>query len=257
MTKENSAMTLAKRTNYLNKDIQYLKNVNISEWDIHSAGLSVLKFRKLLPDKTLDEWEKMDKHTRTVKEGLLQKNNPEISNIILDTLSNARQAFVYLNGIKSEQILSIKKDALFLINKVPNISTIKTFEFRKKHTYTSYLYINGKEFYYSSLTEGLDVKGLSEEAKDLQKNYFLKDISRILRMSEQVSQESLFAYLKKYRRQYLNRELNIETYRNLNDNGLYRINNYTLRNISQDMLPYVDISQNYIDFILPLINALL
>lgn len=254
---DNPAMKLAEKTNYLNKDIQYLKNVNVTEWDIHAAGFSVLKFRKLLPEKTLEEWERLDKHTRTVKEGLLQKEHPEIAKEILDTLGDARKAFVYLNNIPSSAILSIKKDALFLINQNPKQPKIKDFEFRPKGTYTSYLYINGKEFYYSSKTNSLDIKGLSEESKKVQEDYFLKDICNILSMSERVSQDVVFDNLQRYRRKYLERLLPIDTYRSLDDDGLYRINNYTIKNITDDMLQYVDISQNYINYILPLFNAIL
>lgn len=254
---ETPAMVLAKKTNYLNKEIEYLKNVDIAEWDMHAAGFSVLKLKKLLSDKEIIEWENLDKHARTVKEGLLQKSNPAIAKIILDTLADARRAFVYLNDITPEQILAIKKDALFLINKTPKVSTIKTFTFRKKGTYTSYLYINNKEFYYSSADNSLDIKGLSEESKELCKDYILRDISNILKASEQGSQESLFSYLKKYRRKYLNHELDINCYRSLDEDGLFRIKNYTLKNISEEMLQYIDISQNYVNYILPICNALL
>ena len=42
------SILIAEKTNYLNKDIQYLKNIQISEYDIKSAGFSVIKFQKLL-----------------------------------------------------------------------------------------------------------------------------------------------------------------------------------------------------------------
>ena len=252
-----SALLLAEKTNYLNKDIQYLSNVNIVEWDIHAAGFSALKFRKLLPEKTLEEWSKLDKHTRTVREGLLQKERPDIAKAILDTLADARQAFIYANNISSESILSIKKDALFLINQKPKVSVIKEFEFRPKGEYTSYLYINGKEFYYSSKTDSLDIKGLSEESKELQKDYLLKDIAKILRTTERVGRNQIFETLKQYRSKYLNRQLSADTYRSLDEEGLFRIGNYTFKNISDDMVEYLDISQNYVNYLLPLFNAIL
>lgn len=252
----NSALKLAEKTNYLNKDIQYLGSTNIDEWDIHSAGLSVLKFRKILPEKMLDEWSKLDKHTRTVKEGLLQKENPEIAKIILETLAQARQAFIYANNIPSEKILSIKKDAIFLIEQNPKVTTIKDFEFRKKGQYTSYLYVNGKEFYYSPRADSLDIKGLSDDVKALQKDYLLTDIKNILRRIEENGRDRMFEYLKKYRSNYLNRKLNIEVYRSLED-GLFRIGNYTFKNANMDMLQDLDISQNYINYIMPLFNAVL
>ena len=136
--KVQAAINVASKTNYINPDFLYLKNVNITEWDIKSAGLSVLKFRKLLPKEELMQLEQMDKHSRTVKEGLLQKNHPEIAEEIINTLAKAREAFVLLNHITEEQILSIKKDAMFLINKTPETTVIKdAFTFRKQGVYTS------------------------------------------------------------------------------------------------------------------------
>ena len=257
MTPMEEALKIAEQTNYLNKSIEYLKNVTITEYDIKSAGFSVLKFLKLLPDETLQKWEKLDKQTRTVKEGLLQKEHPEIAEKILKTLSSARQAFVILNKIRPEDILAIKKDAIFLINKQPTKLIIKEFfEFRKKNTYTSYMYINKKEFYFSSLTKELEVKGISNEAKILQKDYLLKYIGQIFASSEKVNPEQLFTLLKSFRRKYLNRELPIENYRNLL-NGKYQIGNFSIDNLPEEDKGNISITENYINFILPMFQILL
>ena len=39
------------KTNYLNKNIDYLLNTDIREYDLKSAGLSLIKYFKLLPEK--------------------------------------------------------------------------------------------------------------------------------------------------------------------------------------------------------------
>ena len=254
----NPALKIAENTNYLNENYQYLKNVSIAEYDIRSAGFSVLKFRKLLPENELLELEKLDKHTRTVKEGLLQKEHPKIAEEIINTLSKVRQAFVLLNKIDTDNILSIKKDAIFVINQVPQTLVIKDiFEFRKKGVYTSYLQLPGKkEFYYNAREDRLDVKGIIKDASILQENYILKDIKNFLRSGEKVSSDILFTLLKNYRSKYLNRELPIETYREL-DSGYFRFRDFQLKNINPDMLEDIDISQNYMNYILPLIQAML
>lgn len=255
--KVQAAINVASKTNYINPDFLYLKNVNITEWDIKSAGLSVLKFRKLLPKEELVQLEQMDKHSRTVKEGLLQKNHPEIAEEIINTLAKAREAFVLLNHITEEQILSIKKDAMFLINKTPETTVIKdAFTFRKKGVYTSFIKLGKTEFYYNGGTNELDIKGLSKEAIELQSDYLLKDLQGFLRSSEKVSPDVLFSLLKNYRQKYLNLQLPLETYREL-DSGKFRIDDYLADNINKDMLSEIDISQNYMNYILPLIQSLL
>ena len=252
------AMKLVEKTNYLNKGIQYLKSVDISEWDMHAAGFSVLKFRKLLPEDVLNEWEKLDKHMRTVKEGMLQKSRPDIAEAILTTLGQARQAFVYANNIKEDQILAIKKDALFLINANIKTSSFEdTFVFRKKNSYTSYMYLNNKEFYYDSSSDNLDVKGISEISRIKCRDGILNDIKSFMKSSEKVNPNMLFNKLKIYRKKYLNRELPIDCYREIDNDGMFRLGNYTLMNASEDILPSLDISQNYISYILPIFGIML
>lgn len=252
-----AAINTASKTNYLNPNYHYIKNAEITEWDIKSAGLSVLKYCKLLPEKELDELSKMEKHARTVKEGLLQKEYPIIAEKIIETLSKARQAFVYLNNIEDYQILTIKKDAIFLINKIPTNNIIKDyFEFRKKNTYSSVFIAGKKEIYYDAENDILDTKGIPEESVKLQEEYILNDIKRILKSAEGISQEALYKSLKSYRSKYLNRELPLEVYREL-DSGKFRIRNYLIDNITDDLKSELDISQNYMNYILPLIQELL
>lgn len=249
-------LRILNNTNYINKDIQYLKNVNISEWDIHSAGLSVIKYYKLLPDDLISSLEKMDKHSRTVKEGKLQKENKELAKKIVDGLCNVRLAFGVANSLNENQILSIKKDAIFLINaiiKKPSINDI--FVFREKGQYTSYINLNNREFYLS-VDGSLDVKGISSDVKEKQKDYFLNDIRKILMAGEKLSADQLYIMIKSYRSKYLNRQLNIETYRDLSS-GCFSVGRYDLDAVSSDMINDIDISQNYLNYIVPLINRML
>lgn len=254
----NPAIKTAEQTNYLNDSYRYLKNVTITEYDIRSAGFSVLTYRKLLPADELEKLSKLDKHTRTVKEGLLQREHPKIAEEIVNTLSKVRQAFVLLNKIPDESILSIKKDAMFLINQTPQNLVIKdVFEWRKKGVYTSYLQLPGKkEFYYNGREDKLDVKGLSKEVVEKQNNFILKDIKNFLRSGERVNQEMIFSLLKSYREKYLKRQLPLEVYREL-DSGYFRVGDYQMESIDEDMKNEIDISQNYMNYILPLIQAML
>ena len=75
-------------------------------------------------------------------------------------------------------------------------------------------------------------------------------------VDESISSDDLFNILKSYRKKYLNRELKKETYRDLLT-GKYRIGNYTFDDISDDMIESVDISQNYINFLIPLFRLLI
>lgn len=253
----NRAVSIAKETTYLNEYYRYLKNVEIVEWDIRSAGLSALKYNKALPQKYLDALESMPKWERTVTEGKLQRKYKNLSKLIIDTLAFAREQFVIENNIPADSILTIKKDALFLINYTPTKNIIaENFNFRRKNTYTSYINLNKKEFYYSSLDNNLEVKGLDSAVVEKQQDFILKDIRGFLRSGEKVSTEMIFRILKSYREKYLSRSLPIETYRELNT-GYFRVDGYYYLNCNDEMKNEIDISQNYMNYILPLFQEIL
>lgn len=249
--------TYAKKSNWKNPDILYLKNCKITEWDIKSAGLSVLKFRKLLPDDELKNLEALPKNKRTYKEGMLQKKNPKIAEEIVETLEKVRQYFAAVNNIYINDVLSIKKDAIFLINKTPQITKIKEFfEFRQKGVFTSYIRIDNKEFLYNTYSGEYSVKGFSEDILKFQEKFFIGDILNFLKLSEKVRPENLYKIMSSYREKYLNRKLPKETYREM-ISGKFRMNNYLMDEIDDDMINDIDISQNYLQFFVPLCEFLL
>lgn len=250
-------MNVQERSNWTNKQIDYLKNVNITEYDLASGGLSVIKENKLLSQKYITELDGMEKEKKNIIIGKLQAKIPDLAKNMVIGFGKARQAFVDLNNIPEENILSIKKDAIFLIN-CYNVDgkVSENLLFRAKNTYSSYIRLNNKEMYFSTITKELDVKGLSDEAFSLQEKYLLKDISRFLSMSEKISEEQLYLNLKKYRSDYLNRQLPIETYRQL-DSGIFLVGNFEMNTVDDSYLDQVDISFNYQNYILPLIKILL
>ena len=263
------ALRIAKSTLYLNKNLSYIKNVSIVEYDIKSAGFSVIKEKKLLPEKVIKKLEGMNKEDRNILIGKYQKNIPTLSKEIVDTLSEVRQAFVQYNDIKPEEILSIKKDAIFLINKKPTYLKFgENFLFRPKDSFTSYIYLNDLEVFYSSIDKKLVVKnfksmrnavieyGESAEDFDPNKEPLFLDIKRFLALSEKSNKDVLFDALKNYRSLYLNRELPKETYRDV-ESSWYFYKGKQFKYCTDDMLSEIDISSNYINYLRPLFEALL
>jgi hypothetical protein len=247
---------IAQNTNYLNKEVCYLKNTAINEYDITSAGFTVIKFKKLLSDTQIQDLEKLEKYERNVQIGKIMLKKPNIAKEIIETLAKVREAFVVINEIYPEDILTIKKDAIFLIKKVPQKLRIKEFDFRAKSAYTSYCYLNRKEFYFSSVSKEMDVKGISDNVRELQGNFLLKDIQRFLELAEKFPPDQMFSLLKNYRAKYLERKLDKETYRDL-DTGMFKLRDYTMENISDEDLQEIDISQNYLNYLVPLFNILI
>ena len=241
------------KSNYTNKNILYLKNVSITEYDLKSGGFNVIREFKLLPEDKIKLLETYEKDKRNIVIGKIQAKSSKLSKEMVEGFGKARTKFVELNRIPDENILSIKKDALFLIN-CNNIQgkVGEYLEFRMKNKYSSYMRLNNKEFYFSPF-EDLEVKGLSDECKEKQKDYLLKDINMFLNQNEKIPPEMLFNNLKKYRSNYLERKLPIETYRNL-DTGVFNFGNFDLDDIDESFLTDLDISYNYINYVLPMIQ---
>lgn len=244
------------RTTYLDPDISYIKNATITEWDIHSAGLSVLEHKHLLSQTEIDSLKAMSKEDRVVSIGKKIIRNPELSKAILDGLAEVRKEFAEANGITSRDILSIKKDAIFVINKYPTVSVFGdgVFVFRPKSTYSTYMRLGHQPFeaYYSAASRSVEIKGVSEDARERQKDHIIKDIGRMLGQAEMLEHDRMFKVLVDYRRDYLSKSLDKETYRSLID-GKFSFGRYEADEISDDDLPDLDVSANFNEAILPLI----
>lgn len=242
---------------YLNRDIKYLKNVNIVEYDMKSAGLSILRAKHAISEEKVQELLNMPKEERNIAIGVLEHNNKEILEIKNAGFKEYITRFVFENGINLSNILTIKKDAIFLINCNPTIFNFDEYvNFEPKNVYTSYCLLNGKEFYYNGNTRKIDVKGLGKEVAESIANGPLKDIANILHHSECNNKLEMFKYLKDYRSRYINKKLRIESYRDI-DTGFYLYKDYKLENIEPEYMNSIQYSDNYIKYIRELIIAII
>lgn len=255
---ETEAMKLAEKTNYLNKNIDYLKNIKVTEFDIHAAGFSVIKFLKLLPAEEIERLTRLPKFEKNVAIGLRIRDNPSIGIKIEETLQKVRKAFVAVNNVDARNILSIKKDAIFVIKENPNILNIKDFfQFARKNTYTSYARLSNIEFYFSN--SQLDIKGLSKD-NVAKCSLVLEEIKKIFSIAEKMSDDVIFQFVQTFSKKYLNRELPIESYREL-DSGYFRIMDSKRCNFFEEcdesFLQDLDITQNYVNYIKPLLTTII
>ncbi len=255
---ENHATILAK-DKYLDKDILYLKNRNIVEYDMKSAGFSIVKNKRLVHDEMLDRLSRLTNKQRNILIGKLQAGNRHFTKTLIGSFAEIRCEFGRLNELYNENILAVKKDAIFTIDvDAKNLLVFDAYQFDNKNNYTSYLYANRCEFFYSADRDVLDVKGISDVTREKQHDYLLNDIKNLLAKAEILNPEARYKMLKRYREQYLNRELPYQTYRCLSS-GYYKLTTTEcmLEECPLDNIDDIDITDNYRDFILPLIQNLL
>lgn len=244
------------KTNYLDKEVGMLTNNRIYEFDMKSGGFSILcKYGKLTPDE-IEYLSKVNKLTRNIYIGNKIKNDPSLKNVIEEGFKEARKLFFQYNGIEDKDVLSIKKDAIFILNKRLRHLEFDGYKFELKNIYTSYYYLNNIEFYYNITKNILDIKGLKEDVTD--NNLFVQHLIRLFKIAEK---GDLFKALKQYRMSYLNKELDIEAYRELNFDNSFRLKRQLFGEILfsevENDINEIDISYNYTKFILPLIQNII
>ena len=88
--------TLYERTLYLNKEIDYLFDCEIREYDMQEAGFNLCREFKLLPDKTISFLETMDKQQRHIRLGYYQKDK-KFAEIQKEAFTEARKRFYEAN----------------------------------------------------------------------------------------------------------------------------------------------------------------
>lgn len=247
---------------YLNKDIQYLISNEIIEYDMSNAGFNIIKYFKLLPESTIEYLDKLPKDKRTIRIGILERDDKELAKKMNDGFKKARKMFYEANDLTDDDILSIKKDALFITKRCHNL-IFDNIEFKEKNIYTSYYYFNKLEFYVGK--SKIDVKGINNNTLKLHQDFMLDFLFKIFKMIETTDRRIVVKNLMEFIDYYKNRLLDVGYYRELNRDSLFRLNHMLSKrnNISigshemDDVtLDKIDISYNYMAYIVPLIQLL-
>lgn len=212
-------MGFHERTNYLNKDIDYMIAQEIIEYDMKSAGYNLAKYFKLLPKETLDYLETLPKKPRQIALGVIQRDNKEFNKALSQAFKDGRKLFYDANGLDEDNILSVKKDAIFT-TKVCHNTEFDNLIFDIKNIYTSYYYFDKYEFYYNS--KGIDVKGIADDTLELHADYMLGVLFDYMMMNETAKRERTISFVKDFSHYYKNLLLETPYYREMNVDSMYR-----------------------------------
>ena len=249
---------LFKNNAYLNKNFNYIKGT-IREFDMKSAGLSIIKSKKLLDENTINKLEELPKFERNKKIGIMKINNRVLSQEMQKGFREYRQKCFAANNIEDKDIISIHNDAIITINKGILYDKFDYVRFVEKNRYTSYFYINKVEFYFNSMTKKLDVKGISDEKLKSHKKYMIKFLKNIFYLIEMGNVNESIIYLKKFADKYRKRKLDVGYYRELNDKSEFKFTNINIMNSNfyinfgnENTIDYIDINYNYIAYIVNL-----
>ena len=244
--------------------VPYIVGQYITEYDMSKANISVLYQAGVINKDLYNELYNSEKFYREKYIGMMERNNPKISEIKADYIAKYRKAFIESNEISDNEILAIKNDAIFVLGQRRNITHFdEVVNFRIANVYNLYMKIGIIELYYGvdSITgeEIFDVKGINDRKLELHRNgmaYILCDTFYTLLTSG--AQEAINV-CEQFLYGLLNRQLGIDFYREFNADSAYRFMSgfscFEIPNISPDMVKYVDISTN-VNFIRKLLGNL-
>lgn len=208
---------------YYTAPYSYIRSTFIREYDIQKANINALLSNGIITQKEYDWFCILPKQQREEYIGKMAKNNKEIklASIIIDSIKEARRLFIETNGLSESSILSIKNDALYIINDIPTYTDFGNMHFVLKNVYTSYYHIQSPrnlEMYYSldriNNLEKLDVKGINDENLDVYHEPFMVDFLKALFYSIETDPiKDVVELLKAFYDSYIRGDLDIGYYR--------------------------------------------
>ena len=236
--------------------VNCLFNHRIVEYDMKSANTSSAREFSLLPEDKIKELEKLPKKEREITVGLIKRDTPGYSEKEKLGFIAARKLFFMQNEILDEEVISIKRDAIFVMRYVDHEQVTENINFRMKNEYTSYINF-GRNLEIYSKPDGLDIKGIDDEIyEERHSKYFGDFLHSVIRRVESSDRNSYLTYIRYFFDNYKFRKLDAGYYREFNAKSQFHYldGNYAMEEYQED-LSTLDISCN-MNLILKLMQML-
>jgi hypothetical protein len=232
-------------------DISYLTNIFITEYDISKCNINVLYTKGLIDKSIYDYLYNSERMVRQSFVGNLQRDNKVIAEALKSGIIEAKKMFFEANGIEDKDVLSIKNDAVFLINKKPKVTKFGLIEFMPKGLYTSFFKFRGIEIYYyynnMNKIEYIEVKGISERILAKHEGYFLQLLKDVFYSIQINGPEITLRMIKDFYMEYINRSLPIEYYRKFDTSSNYHYICNTIINTGFEAEYVSEYNKNLVD----------
>lgn len=245
--------TLWEKKNYT-LDIPYLIAHHITEYDIQKANINVLFELGLIDEDYYNRLNNMERMKRQIEIGYLIKYNEGLGDRLANGIIQFKKKFFESNKIDDNSVLSIKNDAIFLIDIFPKITEFGRVHFINKNNYTSYIRLQKSieiYFEYNTVdgTISLDIKGISDDNLEKHHKYMATFIAEVLFYIETGDISSALTYVSEFYNDYIDRKLPVGYYRNFDAMSNYTIFangvRYDVSYCDSDiMLRSIDISTN-------------
>lgn len=220
-----------KKSTYLNPNIEYLFNDEIIEYDIQDAGFSLIRQYHLLPDEKIKELSLMEKGGERHRAiGMLQRDDKVLSKALSDKFAEVRMIFIAANNLTDNDIISVKKDAIYTIGPCQRLK-FGCIRFVPKNRYTSYVRfpnVQNLEIYYSP--EAMDIKGIGDSAINRHRLYMMEFLRTVIGMIED-GNSRVKRYLMKFINDYKSNDLEDVFYLEFNNTSRTLNSAFNFQNI--------------------------
>jgi len=179
---------------------------NIYEYDIKSAYFSIIQARPEFIDNDISIIKKLEKLKSNKKElvifiGKMIRRNPDLSKNLHNYLRETIYMFIKENNISNDDIISIKKDALFVKKRVNSLD-INGLDFKVKHNYKIFFKDTEKKEYYILNEDTFNIKGINDIEVNSSKKFF-KLIVQLIMLLLNSNKEAILNSLNTFQTNFL------------------------------------------------------
>lgn len=210
-------------------NIDCLTDFPIRSFDMRKANISVLRESNQISEEQYNYLFNADKIEREIYIGKLIGNKPELSAILSNGIKQAKKLFFEANSIEDVDVLEINNDAVYIIGYKPvAVQQVSQYiYFKLEEEYTAFYRVKNISYYYDYNTvtrkEVLRAKGLGETGTALHSQYMLDFLKELFKTAQMSGYEQAIRLLSIFYRNYVNKLLPIEYYRELNPQSMFRI----------------------------------
>lgn len=206
-------------------NVSYLTNTFIYEYDISKANINILYSKGVITKELYDYLYTAPRKIRQERIGLIQRDDKSVVDILKNGIIEAKKNLFISNNIQDHEVLSIKNDAVFVINRRLNNNIFDIIEFKCKNYYTSFFKINNLEIYYLyesfSKKEDIEIKGIGDDNLIYHNDYMLQFIKDLLYTLQIDGVEIAIRMLKDFYMSYISFKLPVGYYRMFNSDSLF------------------------------------
>jgi hypothetical protein len=244
----------------------------ITEIDLADAGMTVAEKEGLLPPETIVALWALPKKDRSAAIGRLsrdlsvgRKGTPTLADKITEGIRKRLEAFLEVNEVGLDRLLSVKRDAVFVTGPPPGtLSLPDGSRFVVKSSWTAFTRLGEArevELYCVPRRKLWTIKGISEEKRPLHGPFIVRVILEVLRLAEMGEYVEAAATLQQFRADYVSLRLPLGYFREFNAGSAFRLRRDTMQFLLAELdanftLRDLDVMHNLRAVVAPLARAL-